>query len=67
MFIRKKKLLKMLKEEQKRINEENRKVKLEYWNKNDEISKRKARDWQFFEDGNDNAFNFIIGRINRKW
>ncbi len=67
MFIRKKKLLKMLEEEQKRINEQNRKIKLEYCNKYDAISQRKARDWQFFEDGNDNAFNFIIGRINRKW
>lgn len=62
MFVRKKKLIKLLKEKQLEVRKSNQICK----QKNiDEKDNRGARDWQFYEDGNDNAFNYIIGMIKR--
>lgn len=63
IFIRKKKLLKQLEEWQMETRTSNQNVKKKFI---EEKKERNARDWQFYEDGNDNAFNFIIGRI-RRW
>lgn len=65
MFIRRKKIIKMLKEMQLEERESNKKVKESYIKEN---KKRQARDWQFYEDGCDNVFNWIISRLenNRK-
>lgn len=63
MFIRKKKLIEMLKEKQLQIRKENQTIKANYISKKNIGS---AVNWQFYEDGNDNAFNWIIGRLERK-
>lgn len=60
LFISKKKLIKLIKDTQLEIRNRNKKVKEMCENK------EKARDWQFYEDGNDNAFNCLLGRIERR-
>ena len=64
MFISRKKLIKLLKEKQLEIRKSNQSIKIKCIEKKD---KQGARDWQFYEDGNDNAFNYIIGLFSRKW
>lgn len=63
MLIRKKKLIKILEQKQLEIRKSNQNVKKKYIEQKDE---RNARDWQFYEDGNDNAFNYIISLLKRK-
>jgi len=62
IFIRKKKLLKQLEEWQVSIRTSNQNVKKKFIK---EKKDRQARDMQLYEDGNDNAFNYIIGKIER--
>lgn len=62
IFIRKKKLLKQLEEWQVEIRTSNQNAKKKFI---EEKKDRLARDMQLYEDGNDNAFNLIIGRIRR--
>lgn len=62
MFIRKKKLIKMLKEMQFQVRRENNIIKQGYIA---EENMRQARDMQFYGDGNDNAFNWIIRRLEK--
>lgn len=64
MFISRKKLIKLLKEKQLEIRKSNQSIKIKCIENKD---KQGARDWQFYEDGNDNAFNYIIGLLSRKW
>ena len=64
MFISRKKLIKLLKEKQLEIRKSNQSIKIKCIEKKDNQG---ARDWQFYEDGNDNAFNYIIGLLSRKW
>jgi transcription initiation factor TFIIIB Brf1 subunit/transcription initiation factor TFIIB len=61
-LIRKKKLLQELEEWQKEIRISNQNVKKKFI---EEKKDRQARDMQLYEDGNDNAFNLIKGRIGR--
>jgi transcription initiation factor TFIIIB Brf1 subunit/transcription initiation factor TFIIB len=61
-LIRKKKLLQELEEWQKEIRISNQNVKRKFI---EEKKDRQARDMQLYEDGNDNAFNLIKGRIGR--
>ena len=63
IFIRKKKLLKQLEEWQTDIRKSNQNVKKKFIK---EKKDRQARDMQLYEDGNDNAFNYIIGKIRRE-
>ena len=63
IFIRKKKLLKQLEEWQVEIRTSNQNAKKKFIK---EKKDRLARDMQLYEDGNDNAFNLIIGRIRRE-
>lgn len=63
IFIRKKKLLKQLEEWQVEIRTSNQNAKKKFI---EEKKDRLARDMQLYEDGNDNAFNLIIGRIRRR-
>lgn len=62
MFIRKKKLIKMLKEMRFQVRRENNIIKQGYIA---EEKMQQARDMQFYEDGNDNAFNWIIRRLEK--
>lgn len=62
IFIRKKKLLNQLAEWQKGIRKSNQLAKKKFI---EEKKDRLARDMQLYEDGNDNAFNYIIGKIER--
>lgn len=62
IFIRKKKLLKQLEEWQVEIRTSNQNAKKKFI---EEKKDRLARDMQLYEDGNDNAFNLIMGRIRR--
>ena len=63
MFIRRKKLIKLLKEKQKSIRIENQSCKARF-----RIEKKYeiAKCMQFYEDGNDNAFNYIISMLESK-
>lgn len=63
IFIRKKKLLKQLEEWQIEIRTSNQNIKKKFI---EEKKDRQARDMQLYEDGNDNAFNLIKGRIRRE-
>jgi len=62
MFIRRKKLIKLLKEKQKLIREEN-----QYCKEQSRIKKdyEQAKCIQYYEDGNDNAFNYIISILEK--
>lgn len=60
LFISKKKLIKLIKDTQLEIRYSNEKVKEMYMNK------EKAVQWQYYIDGNDNAFNLLLGRIERR-
>lgn len=62
IFIRKKKLLNQLAEWQTGIRKSNQNVKKKFI---EEKKDRLARDMQLYEDGNYNAFNYIIGKIER--
>lgn len=62
IFIRKKKLLNQLAEWQTGIRKSNQLAKKKFI---EEKKDRQARDMQLYEDGNDNAFNYIIGKIKR--
>ena len=62
-LIRKKKLLQELEEWQKEIRISNQNVKKKFI---EEKKDRQARDMQLYEEGNDNAFNLIKGRIRRE-
>ena len=62
MFIRKKKILKLLKEKQLEIRNRNKDIKNDYAEKNDSDA---LRFWNGYEQGNDNAFNWIIGRLEK--
>ena len=63
MFIRKKKLIKMLKEKQLEIRNRNKDIKDDYAEKQD---RNALRYWNGYEDGNDNAFNWIIRRLEKQ-
>lgn len=63
MFIRRKKLIELLKRKQLEIRKSNQSVKQKYIK---EKNNQGARDMQFYEDGNDNAFNYIISLLKRK-
>lgn len=63
MFIRKKKLLNLIKEKQLEIRERNRTIKEEYAKENNSNA---LRFWNGYDQGNDNAFNWIIGKLERK-
>lgn len=63
IFIRRKKLIELLKEKQREVRERNQIAKQNCIKEKDEQG---ARDWQFYEDGNDNAFNYIIGIFRKK-
>ena len=60
IFISKKKLIKLIKDTQQEIRYSNEKVKEMYMNK------EKAVQWQYYIDGNDNAFNCLLGKIERR-
>ena len=62
MFIRRKKLIKLLKEKQKLIREENQYCKEKCRN---EKKYELAKCMQYYEDGNDNAFNYIISILEK--
>jgi len=63
MFIRRKKLIKLLKEKQIIIRKENQYCKGQSRNKKDY---EQAKCMQYYEDGNDNAFNYIISLLESK-
>lgn len=62
IFIRRKKLIELLKEKQREVRKSNQSIKIKCIEEKD---KQGARDWQFYEDGNDNAFNLIIENLKR--
>ena len=62
LFIRKKKLIKIISQAQKETRKTIQDIKKDYIKeKND----RKSRDMQLYEDGNDNAYNYILYIINK--
>lgn len=63
MFIRKKKLLKLIKEKQQEIARRNKNIKGKYAKENNSNA---LRFWNGYDQGNDNAFNWIIGKLERK-
>lgn len=57
--------LKLVKEKQLEIRMSNQEIKKSYCHKNNEKDDRRARNLQFYEDGNDNAFNWIISKLEK--
>lgn len=62
MFIRRKKLIALLKKWQLDIRQSNQICKQQFIK---EKKNQQAGDMQLYEDGNDNAFNYIISKLNK--